>query len=91
MLAPPYVKVRNPILYLREIQEIKDKVMKLKTDANEDFNKSDYLSALNKYTIIVKLAEEIDFKEQLCILNSNKGLCFIKMVKYFINFFIYTN
>ena len=65
--------------------------MKLKTDANEDFNKSDYLSALNKYTIIVKLAEEIDFKEQLCILNSNMGLCFIKMVKYFINFFINTN
>jgi hypothetical protein len=24
MLEPPYVKVRNPILYLREIQEIKE-------------------------------------------------------------------
>jgi hypothetical protein len=59
--------------------------MKLKSEANEEFNKSEYLSALNNYTCIIKLAEEIDFKEQLCILNFNKGLCFMKMVKFLLN------
>jgi hypothetical protein len=24
MLAPPYVKIRNPILYLKELQDIKE-------------------------------------------------------------------
>ncbi len=44
----------------------------------------DYLTALNKYTTIIAIAEEIDFKEQLVILYSNKGLCFMKNVN--INF-----
>ncbi len=65
-----------------EIAEIKEKVLSLKSDANSDYNNYDYLGALNKYTSIINLATEIDFKEQLAILYCNKGLCFSKMVKY---------
>ena len=63
-----------------EIAELKERVLILKTEANKDFNNMDYLTALNKYTTIITIAEEIDFKEQLVILYSNKGLCFMKNV-----------
>jgi hypothetical protein len=55
-------------------------VIKLKLDANSDYVSGDYLSALNKYTVCINMAKEIDFREQLAILNFNKGQCFMKMV-----------
>jgi len=54
-------------------------VISLKSEANEIFGTSDYLTALNKYTLIIDIAKEIDFKEQLVILFSNQGICFMKM------------
>jgi tetratricopeptide (TPR) repeat protein len=51
----------------------------MKTNANQIFSSGDYLSALNNYTSIINLAKEIDYKEQLAILYSNRGLCFMKM------------
>lgn len=54
-------------------------MLSLKAEANEIFNKGDYLSALNKYTIIIDIAKEINFTEQLVILYSNRGICFTKM------------
>ena len=55
-------------------------MLSLKTEANADFNGADYLAALNKYTSIIELATDIDFKEQLTVLHCNKGICFTKMV-----------
>lgn len=54
-------------------------MLALKADANESFAQGDYLTALNKYTPIIDLAKEIDFQEQLVILYSNKGICFMKL------------
>ena len=72
-----------------EIGIIKEQILKLKAEANSNFQMAEFLIALNQYTQIIQLAEEINFTEQLAILHFNKGTCFkqlndeVKAIEHF--------
>jgi hypothetical protein len=67
---------------LINIEETKEQIIKLKSEANTEFSSQEFLTALNKYSTAIALSEQISFKDQLHILYCNRGICFMKMVIY---------
>lgn len=63
-----------------EIDSIQKEVLAIKSEANDNYKNGNFVQALNQYCECIRLSEQIDFKEQLYILYSNKGLAFKSLV-----------
>ena len=58
---------------------IESKIISERKNAGELYKKGDYIQALNIYSLLLKEAKRAKLKEQLIILNCNKGICFNKL------------
>ena len=58
---------------------IESKIISERKNAGELYKKGDYIQALNIYSLLLKEAKRAKLKDQLIILNCNKGICFNKL------------
>ena len=67
-----------------EKKNLKENVLSTKADAIKDYSSKDFVNALNKFSICIKNLEiiENEEKELMAILHCNRGLCFMKLVKF---------
>jgi len=63
----------------QEIKDIEEKIINERKNAGDLYKNQQYIQALNIYSILLKDAERAELKEQCCILNCNKGICFNKL------------
>lgn len=65
-----------------EKKDIEEKVINERKNAGVLYKNGEYLQALNIYSLLLKDAKRAELKEQCCILNCNKGICFNKLNEY---------
>ena len=63
-------------------KDIEEKIINERKNAGELYKNKEYIQALNIYSLLLKDAKRADLKEQCCILNCNKGICFNKLYEY---------
>ena len=66
----------------QEKKDIEEKIINERKNAGDLYKNEEYIQALNIYSLLLKDAERADLKEQCCILNCNKGICFNKLNDY---------
>lgn len=66
----------------QEKKDIEEKIINERKNAGDLYKNKQYIQALNIYSILLKDAQRADLKEQCCILNCNKGICFNKLNDY---------
>ncbi len=66
----------------QEKKDIEEKIINERKNAGDLYRNKEYIQALNIYSLLLKDAERADLKEQCCILNCNKGICFNKLNDY---------
>ncbi len=64
-----------------EIKVIEDKIISERKNAGELYKSGNYIQALNIYSLLLQDAKKANLKEQLVILNCNKGICFNKLME----------
>ena len=64
-----------------EIKVIEDKIISERKKAGELYKSGNYTQALNIYSLLLQDAKKAKLKEQLVILNCNKGICFNKLME----------
>ena len=65
-----------------EKKDIEEKIINERKNAGVLYKNGEYLQALNLYSLLLKDAKRAELKEQCCILNCNKGICFNKLNEY---------
>ena len=65
-----------------EKKDIEEKIINERKNAGVLYKNNEYIQALNIYSLLLKDAKRADLKEQCCILNCNKGICFNKLNEY---------
>ena len=65
-----------------EKKDIEEKIINERKNAGDLYKNKEYIQALNIYSLLLKDAIRADLKEQCCILNCNKGICFNKLYEY---------
>ena len=65
-----------------EKEEIDIKITNERKNAGDLYKNQEYLQALNIYSLLLDEAKKADLKQQCCILNCNKGICFNKLHDY---------
>ena len=65
-----------------EKKDIEEKIINERKNAGDLYKNKEYIQALNIYSILLTDAKRADLKEQCCILNCNKGICFNKLNDY---------
>ena len=65
-----------------EKNDIEEKIINERKNAGDLYKNKEYIQALNIYSLLLKDAKRADLKEQCCILNCNKGICFNKLNDY---------
>ena len=65
-----------------EKKDIEEKIINERKNAGDLYKNKEYIQALNIYSLLLKDAKRADLKEQCCILNCNKGICFNKLNDY---------
>lgn len=65
-----------------EKEEIDIKITNERKNAGDLYKNQEYLQALNIYSLLLDEAKRADLKNQCCILNCNKGICFNKLHDY---------
>ena len=65
-----------------EKKDIEEKIINERKNAGVLYKNGEYLQALNTYSLLLKDAKRAELKEQCCILNCNKGICFNKLNEY---------
>ena len=65
-----------------EKKDIEEKIINERKNAGVLYKNGEYLQALNTYSLVLKDAKRAELKEQCCILNCNKGICFNKLNEY---------
>ena len=75
---------QEPKVELTEEQkkDIEEKIINERKNAGVLYKNQEYIQALNIYSLLLKDAKRADLKDQCCILNCNKGICFNKMHDY---------
>jgi len=63
-------------------KDIEEKIINERKNAGDLYKNKEYIQALNIYSLLLKDAKRADLKEQCCILNCNKGICFNKLYEY---------
>jgi len=63
-------------------KDIEEKIINERKNAGDLYKNKEYIQALNIYSLLLKDAIRADLKEQCCILNCNKGICFNKLYEY---------
>ena len=63
-------------------KDIEEKIINERKNAGDLYKNKEYIQALNIYSLLLKDAKRADLKEQCCILNCNKGICFNKLNDY---------
>ena len=66
----------------QEKKDIEEKIINERKNAGDLYKNKEYIQALNIYSLLLKDAKRADLKEQCCILNCNKGICFNKLNEY---------
>ena len=66
----------------QEKKDIEEKIINERKNAGDLYKNKEYIQALNIYSLLLKDAKRADLKEQCCILNCNKGICFNKLNDY---------
>ena len=66
----------------QEKKDIEEKIINERKNAGDLYKNKQYIQALNIYSLLLKDAQRADLKEQCCILNCNKGICFNKLNDY---------
>ena len=66
----------------QEKKDIEEKIINERKNAGDLYKNKQYIQALNIYSLLLKDAQRDDLKEQCCILNCNKGICFNKLNDY---------
>jgi len=66
----------------QEKKDIEEKIINERKNAGDLYKNKQYIQALNSYSLLLKDAKRADLKEQCCILNCNKGICFNKLNDY---------
>ena len=74
----------NPktVLTEEEKKDIEEKIINERKNAGVLYKNGEYIQALNTYNLLLKDAKKAELKEQCCILNCNKGICFNKLNEY---------
>ena len=65
-----------------EKKDIEEKIINERKNAGVLYKNGEYIQALNTYSLLLKDAKRAELKEQCCILNCNKGICFNKLNEY---------
>ena len=65
-----------------EKKDIEEKIINERKNAGDLYKNKEYIQALNIYSLLLTDAKRADLKEQCCILNCNKGICFNKLNDY---------
>ena len=65
-----------------EKKDIEEKIINERKNAGDLYKNKEYIQALNTYSLLLTDAKRADLKEQCCILNCNKGICFNKLYEY---------
>ena len=65
-----------------EKKDIEEKIINERKNAGDLYKNKEYIQALNIYSVLLTDAKRADLKEQCCILNCNKGICFNKLNDY---------
>ena len=65
-----------------EKKDIEEKIINERKNAGVLYKNGEYIQALNTYSLLLKDAKRAELKEQCCILNCNKGICFNKLYEY---------
>ena len=75
---------QEPKVELTEEQkkDIEEKIINERKNAGDLYKNQEYIQALNIYSLLLKDAKRADLKDQCCILNCNKGICFNKLHDY---------
>ena len=63
-------------------KDIEEKIINERKNAGVLYKNGEYIQALNTYSLLLKDAKRAELKEQCCILNCNKGICFNKLNEY---------
>ena len=63
-------------------KDIEEKIINERKNAGDLYKNQEYIQALNIYSLLLKDAKRADLKDQCCILNCNKGICFNKLHDY---------
>ena len=66
----------------QEKKDIEEKIINERKNAGDLYKNKEYIQALNIYSLLLKDAKIAELKEQCCILNCNKGICFNKLNDY---------
>jgi hypothetical protein len=66
----------------QEKKDIEEKIINERKNAGDLYKNKQYIQALNIYSLLLKDAKIAELKEQCCILNCNKGICFNKLNDY---------
>ena len=72
----------NEKLTEEEKKDIEENIVNQRKNAGVLYKNGEYLQALNTYSLLLKDAKRAELKEQCCILNCNKGICFNKLNEY---------
>ena len=74
----------NPktVLTEEEKKDIEEKIINERKNAGVLYKNGEYIQALNTYNLLLKDAKKAELKEQCCILNCNRGICFNKLNEY---------
>ena len=65
-----------------EKKDIEEKIINERKNAGDLYKNKEYIQALNTYSLLLTDTKRADLKEQCCILNCNKGICFNKLYEY---------
>lgn len=69
-------EVQTPTTETYDEEEVLRVIEKQKAEAREFYSSSDFTQALNMYSLALTNAEKIKAKDQITVLNCNKGICF---------------
>ena len=75
---------KEPKIELSDEQkkDIEEKIINERKNAGDLYKNKEYVQALNIYSLLLKDAKRADLKQQCCILNCNKGICFNKLFEF---------
>ena len=73
---------QKTVLTEEEKKDIEEKIINERKNAGVLYKNGEYIQALNTYNLLLKDAKKAELKEQCCILNCNKGICFNKLNEY---------
>ena len=63
-------------------KDIEEKIINERKNAGDLYKNKEYVQALNIYSLLLNDAKRADLKQQCCILNCNKGICFNKLFEF---------